>query len=969
MSVSNASSTGPVPVVAAAPHATRSYPASEAQLEVWLASQQTMAANCAYNEISSIYFEGALDPQRLRIAIEKVVGRHDSFRSRFSADGRVVHVHDESEFKFEIHDWANLDVDERTQRERGVIQAEGETPFDLEQGPLFRFVLQKLGSQNYKLTFTAHHIILDGWSLSVFCEELGHHYDLLSGYSREALPAVRQYDEYARALEQHEASPEGASDERYWLKQYEDQIPVLDLPVQQRRPALRTYSADRYDHGLSCELVESVRKLGAKKGCSLFATLLTGFHVFVGRLSGSSDFAIGIPTAGQSAMEQEQLIGHCVNTLPLRLDWQNTDSFDDCLTHVRARLLDAFDHQLYSFGSLLRKIAPPRDPSRPPLINLTFNVDPEIDPAGIGFEGLKTRVVVEPRCYENFEWFVNGVIQADKSIEFQVQFNSDLFTKDAIRFYMEGFTAFLQDVVSDSTRSLNQYHLMSLDQRRWLVVENNDTSLEYPQPSSLSAELTRQSSETPEKVAVVFGERELTFAELDSRSNRLARYLVSQGIGQGDLVGVCVERSEQMLVYLFGILKSGAGYVPLDPAYPVDRLQYMCDHSGLKWIVTESDLTDVVDGFGKTSLVVDQRMTEIDEQLSTPLSHRPRPEDVCYVIYTSGSTGKPKGVQVPHGCVVNFLYAMRETPGFGANDSVLAVTTLSFDIAVLELYLPLISGGKVVVLDKSTAADAKKLAENLENHSISLLQATPATWRLLMQSGWAGKSDLKVLCGGEPMPEDLVAPLLDRCAELWNMYGPTETTVWSAAYRIVDAEAPILIGRPIGNTQIYVLDADGNEVPPGCEGEVFIGGAGVTLGYLNQQDMTDSRFVLNRYRNPFEDYVNDRLYKTGDLARFGFDGHLEFLRRNDKQVKVRGFRIELGEIENNIQSHPGCGSKCCYRSRRSTGRHAAGWLYRFRRRRHSQRNSRAPASISPVLYGSTAPPVPRQDASNQQRKN
>jgi len=279
------------------------------------------------------------------------------------------------------------------------------------------------------------------------------------------------------------------------------------------------------------------------------------------------------------------------------------------------------------------------------------------------------------------------------------------------------------------------------------------------------------------------------------------------------------------------------------------------------------------------------------------------PADICYVIYTSGSTGKPKGVQVPHGAVVNFLYAMQQTPGFTADDSVLAVTTLSFDIAVLELYLPTISGGTVVIMDSEGAADGKQLADALADHDISLLQATPATWRLMIQAGWEGKTDLKVLCGGEPMPNDLVQPLLDRCAELWNMYGPTETTVWSAAFQIKSAEDPILIGKPIGNTQIYILDAKGHEVPVGVEGEVYIGGAGVTLGYRNRQDLTDERFVDNRYRNPFANYVSDQLYKTGDLARYQFDGNIQFLRRNDKQVKVRGFRIELGEIEQNLDSH------------------------------------------------------------------
>ena len=904
MSITNATTgDGAVPVVVG-PSSTTFYRASEAQLEVWLASQQTPEANCAYNEISSIFFQGDLNVERLKSAIDRVIDRHDSFRSRFSVDGKQVTILPTVDVEFELHDWSDRTNDELEGLAKQVIQREGETPFDLQHGPLFRFICQKFAEEKFKLTFNAHHLILDGWSLAVFCEELGHFYDQLSGKSVQPLPDPESYPNYARELEEHEAGEIGQSDEAFWVDQYQDQIPVLELPLQNRRPALRTYEAGRFDHILDAELVEGVRKMGAKKGCSLFATMLAGFHAYLGRLSGCSDFPIGIPTAGQSAMDHTQLIGHCVNTIPLRLSCESNTSFEDHLVDVRARLLDGFEHQLYSFGSLLRKLAPPRDPSRPPMVNVTFNVDPEIDPESIGFQGLKVRVVVEPRRFENFEWFVNGVIQSDKSIEFQVQFNTDLFTEQAVAFYMEGFAAFLEDVVRDPARNLNQFHLMNIDQRRELIVKNNETSLAYPQPSSLADELTRQASETPEKVAVVFEERELTYAELDSRSNQLAHYLVAQGVGQGDLVGLCVERSEQMIVQLFGILKAGAGYVPLDPAYPVDRLQYMCDHSGLKLVISESELKELTSAFKKKTLFVDELQTLTSDQPTTGLSSRVNVEDVCYVIYTSGSTGKPKGVQVAHDCVVNFLYSMKETPGFGPQDSVLAVTTLSFDIAVLELYLPLICGGKVVVLDKATAADGERLAKQIKAHNISLLQATPATWRLLMQSGWGGQPDLKALCGGEPMPEDLVAPLLERCGELWNMYGPTETTVWSAAYRIQNADAPILIGKPIGNTQLYVLGADGSEVPPGCEGEVFIGGAGVTLGYRNQPEMTGERFVANRYRNPFVNYVNDRLYKTGDLARFRFDGNLEFLRRNDKQVKVRGFRIELGEIENRIQSHP-----------------------------------------------------------------
>jgi amino acid adenylation domain-containing protein len=527
-----------------------------------------------------------------------------------------------------------------------------------------------------------------------------------------------------------------------------------------------------------------------------------------------------------------------------------------------------------------------------------------IDASELGFGDLSVEVVVEPRSFENFEWFINGVIQKDKSIELQVQYNSDLFSAQSMEFYFEGFEAFLNEIIQRPDAIIAEYQTMSVPQRQLVIVDWNETAIDYPVSSTLDQEFSRQALATPGKIAVQFENESLTYREVESRSNQIARYLQSQGVASGSLVGICVERSAQMLVTLYGILKSGAGYVPLDPAYPDDRLQYMCEHSGLQLVVTESSLTDRVAGFEKPQVAIDSVVHDIAKLDDLPVESKTVASDICYVIYTSGSTGKPKGVQVPHGAVVNFLYSMRQTPGFAEDDSVLAVTTLSFDIAVLELYLPTIFGGKVVILDALKAADGAELSKQLVQHDISLLQATPATWRLMIQAQWEGKSNLKVLCGGEPMPQDLVEPLLSRCGELWNMYGPTETTVWSAAYQITNANAPILIGKPIGNTQIYILDANGNEVPVGCEGEVFIGGAGVTIGYRNRDDLTAERFVTNRYRSPFANFVNDKLYKTGDLAKYRFDGNIQFLRRNDKQVKVRGYRIELGEIEQNIKSHP-----------------------------------------------------------------
>ncbi|TWU67120.1 non-ribosomal peptide synthetase [Crateriforma conspicua] len=917
---SGVTSHGTVPVVVQSQATDDRFPCSEAQLEIWLASQQSEEANCAYNEISSLTFHGALDVDALKSAINRVMERHASLRCDFADDGRTVRIHDSVAPSIRFLDWSTTSQEQRERLTYQLIRDEGSEPFDLTTAPLIRFALQKFSDDHHKLTFTAHHLVMDGWSLSVFCHDLGAYYDQEIGVRpRQDLPPT-DYRDFASAMKEYENSEQRQADESFWKQTYQGGIPNLDLPHQGRRQKLRTYAADRYDHTLPPHLIAKLKRVSAKSGCSLFGAMLAGFGAYVSRICGTNDLILGIPTAGQAATDLPDLIGHCVNTMPLRITVDDSLSFAEHLTTTRTAMLDALDHQRLSFGSLLRLLAPPRDPSRPPMVSVSFNVDPMIDTNQIGFSGLSVTPGIEPRAFENFDWFVNGVILNDDSIEMQVQYNRDLFTAEAMRFYLQGFEAFLDAAIESPLQPIGRCPVMSVPQRQAVIADWNDTSLDLPDTVTLHELFEAQANKSAARDAAEFQGRRLTYGELETKANQQARVLRNQGVQTGDLVGICVERSEQMLVHLYAILKAGAAYVPLDPAYPTDRLAYMCDHSGLTMIVTQSHLIDRVAQFNKPMVAFDQMTQQIAEQSPEPLGIAVAPDDLCYVIYTSGSTGKPKGVQVPHGAVVNFLMSMQQEPGFTPDDVLLAVTTLSFDISVLELFLPTVTGGKVVILDSVSAADGNALSDAIDRHAITVLQATPSTWRLLIQSRWSshkaldrqadnvGQSDppntLKALCGGEPMPGEIVAPLLRHCDELWNMYGPTETTVWSAAYRITDENAPILIGKPIGNTQIYLLDSEGRETPPGCEGELHIGGAGVTRGYRNRLDLTDEKFIENRYRNPYADYVSDRLYRTGDIAKLRFDGQLEFVRRNDKQVKVRGFRIELGEIETHLKSHP-----------------------------------------------------------------
>lgn len=882
------------------------FAATEAQMEIWLSSQQSVEANCAYNEITSLRFTGDLDTDALRTALVKLVQRHDSFRAKFSMDGAEMVVDLAMEIPCEMVDWSDQSSDDLHVSRLQLLQSEACKPFDLENGPLVRVTLQKTGADEHFLTVAAHHIILDGWSLGVLCHDLGHFYDAAKGLNPEPLPPATSYKEHSVAMSEYFESQQAFEDLAFWQEQFEDVVPVLDLPIDSSRPPLRTYFARRYDHQVSVELMNSIQKLGAKSGCSVFNTLLTAFESFVSRISGNNDFCIGIPTAGQLAMDQPELIGHCVNTMPYRAQIDSQQTFNEQLKKTRSKMLDAFEHQRYSFGKILSKVTLPRDPSRPPMVAVSFNVDPAINTDELGFDGLQVEVLVEPRMFENFEWFVNGVINSDKSVEFQVQYNTDLFSSVQMKALFTGFEGFLKALVlGEGKDKLAELPVLSIEQRQQLLVDWNQTDRDYAAASSLHAEFIRQAQSTPDNVAVRFGESSLTYRELDEQSNQFARFLTDRGVSRGDLVGICLPRSERMMTALFGILKSGAGYVPLDPAFPSDRLRYMCDHSGLKLVVGSQEVRELADTFDKPVLDLEEFDNVAERYDSNSVISDNEPGDTCYVIYTSGSTGKPKGVNVPHGAVVNFLHSMADQPGFTADDTVLAVTTLSFDIAVLELYLPLMVGGTTAVASKEMSADGGLLLQAIDQHNVSLFQSTPATLRLMIAAGWEGHRELKVLCGGEPMPTDLVSPLLDRCGELWNMYGPTETTVWSSVFRITDATAPILIGKPIANTQIYLLDSNLQPVPVGSDGEVYIGGAGVTTGYLNQDQMTRERFIDNPYFNPFAEYCNYRLYRTGDLGRFRRDGNIQFLRRNDKQVKVRGFRIELGEIESALKSFQG----------------------------------------------------------------
>ncbi|WP_396617094.1 amino acid adenylation domain-containing protein [Lysobacter soli] len=878
---------------------SRVAPTTEPQREVWLADQLGVDASLAYNESISLDFRGELDADALRDALRGLVARHDILRANFGPDGRTLCVNDAREIDLALIDLSSLDDAERNARVVAHAREVVETPFDLDHGALFRADLLRLAPAHHHLVLTAHHIVCDGWSWWVIVRELGTLYSQAVGHAAQALPPAESFADYALAEAEH---PQGAtyrSDEAYWLSRFADGGPILDLPTDRARPTRRTFPSIREDHLLDNDLVAAVRRLGARQGASLFATLLAGFAGLLSRLTSQNDVVIGIPAAGQSVDGHDHLVGHCVNLLPLRFELDHAQPFEQALGGAQSTLLDAIEHQRYTFGTLLKKLPLQRDPARLPLCSVMFNIDQAMDQESTGFHGLGMRLITNPRSYENFELFVNAV-QVQGGMRLECQYNTDLFDNATIRRWMAAYETLLREAVARPDLPFGRLSVVS-ENARAVLQALQPAPVPFDRECRMHEVFERQCDRTSDRVAVEFNDEHVRYDELEARANRIAHLLRARGVHRGSLVGLVLDRGVDMLAGLLGVLKAGAGYVPLDPNFPAERLSYMASDAGLAALLTTSKHADHFDLRGRPVLALD---TLQDELASLPTSRIGRdagaaqPESVAYVIYTSGSTGRPKGVQVPHRAVSNFLSSMAKEPGLGAEDRLVAVTTLSFDIAVLELLLPLSVGARVVLADRVTAADGVALKALIASSGATVMQATPASWRLLLDAEWQGDANFKILCGGEALPADLASQLLTRCGSLWNVYGPTETTVWSTCSRVTSA-SDIHIGRPIDNTQVWILDPRGELCPLGVPGEIWIGGDGVTLGYLDRAELTAERFVAD----PFAASKGALLYRTGDRGRWRQDGVLEHQGRLDFQVKVRGYRIELGEIEALLAAH------------------------------------------------------------------
>ncbi len=868
-------------------------PITEPQLEILVSAKLVQQASCSFNEAFTVSLKGDLNEAALRASLAEIIRRHESLRSTFDLEAKTVRFHSNLEIEIPLVDFS-ASPDPRNDFEQ-LAAEDAQTPFDLDNGPVVRIRIVCLAAQHHVVFFTSHHAVCDGWSTNVILGELSALYPAYSRNAKADLPEPLAFSQYARDLQAEAALRSQEEIESYWLQQFAQLPPLLDLPTDRPRAAVKAFEGATVRRTINAAEYRKIKKAGAAERSTLFSTLLAGFQALLGRLTGQDDLVVGIPAAGQSLLEGQTLVGHSVNLLPLRIRITPTTTFADLLAASRRTLLDAYDHQQYTFGTLVRKLGIKREPSRLPLVDVQFNVE-RFSVVRIG--ALETEVDSCAKKFVNFDLFLN-VVESEEGLVLDLDYNTQLFDETTVMRWLAHYESLLLSAADNMRQPVSRLTLLRETERRDLVLTFNSTAREYQHDRCIHELFQQQVVTNPTATALVYEDSSLTYAELDIRAEQLADFLVKHGVAPGEAVGLVLDRSLEMVIAMLATLKAGGAYLPLDPAYPKERVDFILNEAKPRVILTQQRFAPQIVKTEAHVVCIDSDWSMIEcESAQIPRPH-PGPEDLAYLIYTSGSTGKPKGVQIPHRAVVNFLNSMQRQPGFQPEDRLLAVTTLSFDIAGLEIFLPLVSGGRVVVASREATTNGFHLARMIEEHRISVMQATPGTWRLLLEAGWKPRPDFKMLCGGEAFPTDLASELLATGDDLWNMYGPTETTIWSAVNRVEQGPAAVRIGPPIDNTQFYVLDSHLEPQPLGIPGELFIAGDGLARGYFQREALTAEKFL----NDPFIG-GNARMYRTGDLVRLLPNGYMEFLGRLDHQVKIRGFRIELGEIEATLMKHP-----------------------------------------------------------------
>ena len=885
--------------------APQTLPLTSAQKQLWALAKMDETGSLAYTLCVALELRGPLHHAALNSAIQTVVNRHDALRTRISDRGDVQAVLRDIPIDCPLTDYSSKSPQERQDALAEWLQGQSRTPFDLDRAPLFRANLLRLDDEFHVLSVAAHHVVVDGWSMGVILNEICELYGAVCAHASEPAAPQIQFGDIIRWQEQQRESPQMIAEGAYWRTKFEGPSPVLDLPTDHPRLPQSTFRGHRETLRLNADLAQALRQLSRKQNATLFMTLLSAYTLLLHRLSSQEEVTVGVPVAGRALEGSERLVGYCAHVLPVRSRLAGRVSYQEYLAALKAEILTDYEHQNYPFAWLIETLEAKGERSR--LVSALFNLDRPVIVGGM--PGLEVKWIPQPISSTAFDLNMN-VTEVDGGLVFDLDGNTDLWEPASIRRMLTQLHSILQSVCEDVRQPAKEISLLSPAQQKLVISDWNETAAEYPRDSCIHHLFEEQVKHTPDAIALVFAERQLTYRALNAAANRLAHRLRSLGAKPEMPVGICVDRKPELIVGLLAILKAGSAYVPLDPSYPQERLSYIVEHAEVEILITEKSLRT---GLQARSIVyVDDEEMRTGEDTEQNLQSGVLAQNPAYVIYTSGSTGKPKGVILEHRSVVNFLTAMPRLTGFMSASSMLAITSVSFDTHVLEIYLPLAFGGRIVLAGAQEARDGKELGRIIRENQVSIMQATPSTYRLLIEDDPASLRDVQVISGGDALPGQLGRTLISASKSLQNLYGPTETTVYSSAHDLrgnttseTGHDSYVALGRPIANTRLYIFDKEAIRtlsmcpVVVGTPGELYIGGDGLARGYLKRPDLTAQRFVPD----PFNPKPGSRVYSSSDLVCHRPDGVIDFLGRLDFQVKVSGHRIEIGEVEAVLETH------------------------------------------------------------------
>ena len=892
------------------------YPLSYGQRALWFV-HQTAPESAAYNIARTMKIAAGLDVAALRLAFQALVDRHPCLRTIVveTAGEPVQQVAEKVEASFEYfdaRDWSQAEL------EKALVQ-QSQQPFSLTLGPLFRTVLYARSEKEYLLHVAVHHMVADYWTLTLLLDEIG---KLYQAYANKVeihlVPLEYSYADYVEWQRAKLSGPAGERLRDYWKNELAGELSPLSLPADHARPPIQTFRGASFPFSLDARLTETLKKLGEEQQATLFTTLLAAFQVLLYRLTSQKQVIVGCPIAGRSRAEFANIAGYFVNAVPLRADFQQRQTFTEFLSQVRNRVSKAFAHELYPFSLMVEQLGMARDPAVPPIFQSAFAFQQTYGSrsedfvrfalgqpqAQVTLGGLQLEHVAVDQRTAQFDLTLT-VGEGPDGIVGAFEYSSDLFDHSTVVRWSENFKVLLQAVAQHPDCHVSRFAMLSAEQRRQIVEEFNHTQLNYDCQQCVHDEISRQAISTPDRIAVAFGAIELSYQQLEQRSNRVAHYLRKLGVRPDARVGVCLDRSVELVVFLLGVLKAGGAYVPLDPGYPAERLQYMAQDAQAPVVIVQKRQIEQFANLGVRLICAEDQQAEIERESVADVGVGLEDENLAYVIYTSGSTGKPKGAMNTHRGLQNRLQWMQEKYQLTSDDRVLQKTPFSFDVSVWEFFWPLMVGARLVMAEPGMHQDPEYLGQTIEQQGVTTLHFVPSMLQAFLESGEAKRCGKlrRIICSGEALSAELAQKCVEQIpAELHNLYGPTEAaidvTYWPC--RREELAEGVAIGKPIANTQMYVLDAEYEPVPVGVEGEIYIAGVGLARGYWNRPDLTAERFIAN----PLSAEGGARMYRTGDRGRWRRDGNLEYLGRFDHQVKLRGFRIELGEIEARLAEHP-----------------------------------------------------------------